>query len=97
MDASGESRLQGKTNSSRTGSFKELAAEALTDAIMAKVGELAYDAYRNKAGGLTYDGKPMPLWADLGDAVQSRWNAAGHIVSLFTIRAVGAVRKAGLV
>ena len=37
-----------------------------------------YEAYFNKAGGLTYDHKPMPQWEQLGEEVQSRWQASAE-------------------
>lgn len=36
----------------------------------------AYGAYCKQAGGLTFDGKPLPAWADLGADRQACWHAA---------------------
>lgn len=36
----------------------------------------AYDAYGTDAGWKTFDGRPMPKWYDLGDAVQAHWREA---------------------
>ena len=35
-----------------------------------------FDAYGDEAGWVTYDGKTMPQWDDVGDVVRSRWAAA---------------------
>jgi hypothetical protein len=39
-------------------------------------GQLAYQAYAKATGGLTYDGRPMPAWDDLGDRIRHAWAAA---------------------
>ena len=36
----------------------------------------AYAAYCAQAGGLTFDGKPLPTFEELGEARQARWIAA---------------------
>lgn len=36
----------------------------------------AYEAYCKAAGGLTFDGKPLPTWAQLGAERQACWLAA---------------------
>lgn len=36
----------------------------------------AYEAYFEDAEGKTFDGRPMPAWGDLGEAVQRHWAAA---------------------
>ncbi|MDH6116868.1 hypothetical protein ABH930_000287 [Kitasatospora sp. GAS204A] len=36
----------------------------------------AYHAYGQSTGWLTHDGRQMPGWNDLGDAVQAAWTAA---------------------
>jgi hypothetical protein len=35
-----------------------------------------WDAYGVRAGGVTFDGKPLPTWAELGDDRQGCWYAA---------------------
>ncbi len=35
-----------------------------------------YDEYCRAAGGLTYDGKPLPSWAGIGEGRQKCWIAA---------------------
>lgn len=35
-----------------------------------------YDAYCTQAGGLTFDGKPLPTYAELGAERQACWEAA---------------------
>lgn len=42
--------------------------------------EAGYNAYGTKADWKTYDYKPMPTWAELGLAVQSRWCEAVNAV-----------------
>lgn len=44
------------------------------------LGQLAFNAYNAKAGGKTYDGKDVPAWADLGEAVQANWEASARAV-----------------
>lgn len=39
-----------------------------------------FDAYSKAANGLTYDGKPIPKWNDLGEKVKECWLAAAHAV-----------------
>ena len=35
----------------------------------------AYAAYAQSTGGKTFDGRPMPAWADLPDQIKSAWQA----------------------
>ena len=35
-----------------------------------------YNAYAKKAGGVTFDGKPLPTWGELGEGRQDCWVAA---------------------
>lgn len=35
-----------------------------------------YDAYAKEAGGITFDGKPLPTWDELGEDRQNCWCAA---------------------
>ena len=35
-----------------------------------------WDAYAKQAGGVTFDGKPLPTWDELGDERQACWKAA---------------------
>lgn len=41
-----------------------------------ELAQAAYKAYGDHTGGLTYDGRPMPAWDDLGPTVQAAWTAA---------------------
>ena len=47
-------------------------------------GQVAFEAYNESKGGLTYDGKPIPPWASLtdatGEAVRRGWEVAAHAV-----------------
>ena len=36
-------------------------------------------AYSMQAGGVTYDGNPLPTWDGLGEDRQSCWVAAAHM------------------
>lgn len=36
----------------------------------------AYEAYATYTGGKTFDGRPMPTWAELPDRIKSAWQAA---------------------
>lgn len=44
-------------------------------------GELAYNAYWDSAQGRTFDGRTMPRWDELGDAVRSHWIRAAARVA----------------
>lgn len=35
-----------------------------------------WEAYSERAGGVTYDGKPLPTWDELGTERQLCWAAA---------------------
>lgn len=48
-------------------------------------GQIAYNAYGDHASWLTFDGRPMPRWDELGDAVRSHWIAAAARVSRRTL------------
>lgn len=36
----------------------------------------AYRAYAARSGGKTHDGRAMPEWEDVGEAVQANWVAS---------------------
>lgn len=40
----------------------------------------AFDAYNAQAGGLTWDGKPIPPFDAVGERVQANWCAAVRAV-----------------
>lgn len=46
-----------------------------------RLGQVGYEAYAEKAGGKTYDGKDMPAWDDVGQEVQDRWEAAARAIA----------------
>jgi hypothetical protein len=50
----------------------------MTDTHIAK---LMWDAYVVRAGGKTFDGKPLPTWDDLGGERQSCWIAAASVTA----------------
>lgn len=37
-----------------------------------------FSAYNEAAGGLTWDGKPIPSWAEVGTRVRENWRAAAR-------------------
>lgn len=43
-------------------------------------GKTAYEAYGRDADWKTYDGRPMPTWDDLTEAVRGHWIAAALAV-----------------
>ena len=42
----------------------------------AQLAAAAYAAYNKQAGGKTFDGKPLPIWQELGAERQACWIAA---------------------
>jgi len=38
-----------------------------------------WDAYAKQAGGVTFDGKPLPTWDELGEDRQACWKAAASV------------------
>lgn len=53
-----------------------------TDVIDAiSLGQIGYEAYGDDAHWLTYDGRPMPPWPKLGDAVRNHWEAAAETIA----------------
>lgn len=40
-----------------------------------------FKAYSDRAGGLTHDGKPIPTFDELGEAVQANWIAAAEVAT----------------
>ena len=45
--------------------------------------KIMWTAYCNKAGGVTFDGKPLPTWEDLGQERQSCWIAAADAATVY--------------
>ena len=43
--------------------------------------QAGYAAYCKQAGGLTFDGKPMPTYAQMGSDRQACWIAAAKAVA----------------
>lgn len=44
-----------------------------TQAVYEYLGKVAYKRYRDAVGGVNYQGKPMPKWNDLTDAIRYGW------------------------
>ena len=42
-----------------------------------ELGEYAFNTYREAVGKITFDGKPIPLWAEIGERQKIGWRAAG--------------------
>lgn len=40
------------------------------------LGRIAFEAYSRAMNGKTYDGKPIPKWEDLSEAVREGWRQA---------------------
>ena len=38
--------------------------------------QAAYEAYSKYTGGVTFDGRPMPTWAELPDKIRDAWRTA---------------------
>lgn len=51
-------------------------AEARADLDTRSAGRKAFEAYAAHVGGKTHDGKPIPGWENLTDAVREGWDAA---------------------
>jgi hypothetical protein len=52
-----------------------------------------WDAYAFRAGGITFDGKPLPTWDELGEDRQSCWVAATSVAADRIETLVSALRK----
>lgn len=48
-------------------------------------GQAAFEAYNLEKGGVTYDGKKIPPWTDVGDEVRGAWEAAASAVIFWTV------------
>lgn len=47
---------------------------------MNELAKIAFDAYRVAVGGKTYDGKPIPEFAEVSASVQNGWIAAVNAI-----------------
>lgn len=47
---------------------------------MIDLGQVGYLAYAKSTGGKTYDGRDMPGWDDLPDAIKDAWRAAATAI-----------------
>lgn len=57
-------------------------ADATPPLPAAGLGEVAFTAYRASVGGVTYDGKPIPQWAELSPPIRLAWDVAANAVVL---------------
>jgi hypothetical protein len=53
---------------------------------LANNGKSAYDAYAEHADWTTYDGRPMPQWDDLTDAVRGHWEWTAMYIRAMVIK-----------
>lgn len=44
------------------------------------IGQVAFKAYNKSTGGLTWDKKPIPPWAEIPDGVKAAWETAANAV-----------------
>jgi hypothetical protein len=44
------------------------------------LGQIALEAYAEARRGVTFDGRPIPVWAGIGDDVRNAWEAAALAV-----------------
>ena len=49
------------------------------------IGQLAFEAYVEQVGGVTYDKKPIPTWTALSIHIQDGWHKAARRVLMFAI------------
>ena len=62
-------------------------------------GQIGYDAYGSAAQWRTFDGRPMPTWADLGTSdtgreTQRRWEVAADAIGRAAVRDPSLVHSA---
>ena len=60
--------------------------EACKEKKMKSLGQLAWEAYAKSVGGLTFDGKPLPTWLELGDRQRLGWEAAAEAIRIEGMR-----------
>lgn len=60
----------------------------MSDSEKQRLGEIGYKAYAEYTGGKTWDGKPMPTWAEVverdrtrGTRVSGAWEAAAAAIA----------------
>ncbi|MDX5566907.1 hypothetical protein PYK79_31745 [Streptomyces sp. ID05-04B] len=53
---------------------------AQQDPIPPDLGQRAYAAYGEVTGGLTHDGRPMPVWEELGEQIQTAWTVSARSI-----------------
>lgn len=44
------------------------------------LGRVAYEAYGESVGWITFSGQKMPSWADQNDRLKQAWNSAARAV-----------------
>jgi hypothetical protein len=73
--------------------YKNLGPEAVPEKLADRIELLAtlnFNAYREMAGGMTYDNKPIPEWINLSDSVRSFWMNGAWAVYNAMILGLGA-------
>jgi hypothetical protein len=48
---------------------------------MTSLAQIAFEAYGNYTEGVTFDGRPIPPWEELGDSIRAAWEAAAEAVA----------------
>ena len=62
----------------------ETTQEEKENSTIEKLAIYMFEAYNEQAGGLTWDGKPIPDWVNIGEKVQNNWKASAKIaIELF--------------
>lgn len=67
---------------------KPTAADIEVDLDVELLGRTAFEAYSDSVGGHTYDGKPIPTWPSLSDAVRLGWTRAASAVAACVVGAL---------
>lgn len=49
------------------------------------IGQLAFEAYAEQMGGVTYDNKPIPSWDQVSINVRNGWEKAAQRVLIFAV------------
>jgi hypothetical protein len=44
------------------------------------LGQIAFEAYNEAVGGKTWDGKPIPAWAEINEKVRNGWEQSALAV-----------------
>lgn len=56
-------------------------AMSISEEQVSELAKLGFEAYGKSTGGLTWDGKPIPPWENVGEKVQAAWKAATKVIA----------------